>query len=214
MGHVASLEQETWSNEAFDRWLPESLREASEMYWTPLPVVEKAAAWLRETRAGSVVDIGAGAGKFCVAAALLTSCRYTGLEQRATLVQAARALAGVFDVSERVTFLKADVGLVPPPLADAYYLYNPFGDYEFDSARYAEPGVVFTPETLSRDLLAVTHLLSVAATGTLVITYNGFGGDLPRGYEQIDVDLTFACPLRLWRKGGAAAWLARTDRAV
>ena len=41
----------------------------------------------------SVVDIGSGAGKFCVAAALGSGCRFTGLEQRPRLVAAARTLA-------------------------------------------------------------------------------------------------------------------------
>lgn len=193
------------ANEAFDHWLPEALRERSLEYWTPLPVLARVADWLRQTQVRTVVDIGSGTGKFCVAAALMTPCRFIGLEQRASLVDMARALADLFDVSDRVTFLSGDFGAVPAPAADAYYLYNPFGEYDFDSDRYAELDVPFNDQTLARDLFATTHLLSLAPAGTLVITYNGFGGALPGSYEQIAVDVQFACALRLWRKRGWSA---------
>ena len=78
-------------------------------------------------------------------------------------------------------------------------------DGDFDSDRYAELGVPFNDQTLARDLFAVSHLLALAPAGTLVITYNGFGGALPRNYEQIAVDVRFACALRLWRKRGWGA---------
>lgn len=190
----------TQADAAFDRWLPRELRDRSLEYWTPLPVLARVADWLRETQVRTVVDIGSGAGKFCVVSALLTSCRFVGLEQRASLVDMARTLATHFDVTERVTFLTGDFGAVPAPPADAYYLYNPFGEYDFDSDRYAELDVPFNDQTLARDLFAMTHLLSLAPAGTLVITYNGFGGALPHSYEQIAVDVRFPCALRLWRK--------------
>lgn len=191
--------------EPFDLWLPRALSDVSERYWTPLPVLRRAAAWLRETRVRTVVDIGSGAGKFCVATALLAPCRFIGLEQRLSLVESARALAEVFGVADRVTFIKGDFGLTPTPAADAYYLFNPFGDYFFGSERFDEPDPSFTEETYVRDVLAVTRLLSLAPAGTIVITYNGFGGKVPRSYEQIDVDLSFTLALRLWRKRGPAS---------
>jgi len=148
----------------------------------------------------TVVDIGSGAGKFCVAGALLTRCRFIGLEQRGSLVAAARELAGTFEVDDRVTFVTGDCGATTTPVGDAYYLFNPFGEYSISSVRFAEPGVAFTRETYRADVAAVTELLSRAPLGTLVITYNGFGGRVPRDYEQIDAGLGVRGNLRLWRK--------------
>jgi SAM-dependent methyltransferase len=190
------------ANDAFDRLLPNELRSVSRHYWTPLRVVGRAAEWLRETQVRSVIDIGSGAGKFCVAAALLTRCRVTGLEHRASLVSAARDLAGVFDVGDRVTFTHGDLSAAAGLSADCYYFFNPFGDYTFDSPRFADPEVIFSPETQRRDLEAAAALLSRAPLGTFVITYNGYGGTIPPGYEQIDVTARLPGTLRLWKKHG------------
>jgi SAM-dependent methyltransferase len=188
------------AEEAFDRFLPRELREVSARYWTPVPVVRRAAAWLREIEVRTVVDIGSGAGKFCVAAALLSRCRFTGLEQRASLVACARGLAGTFDVGDRVTFVHGDLDAAGALAADAYYLFNPFGEYSFDAARYADPDVVFTPDAYRKDVATAAALLSRAAPGTFVITFNGFGGKVPPSYEQLDVAARLPGTLRLWRQ--------------
>jgi SAM-dependent methyltransferase len=192
------------ADEAFDRFLPWELGAVSSEYWTPVPVVRRIAGWLRETDVDTVVDIGSGAGKFCVVAALLTRCRFIGLEQRTALVDAARALATTFEVDDRVTFVSGDCGVATMPVGEAYYLFNPFGNYFFGSARFDDPAVAFSPETYRADIAAVTEVLARAPAGTWVITLNGFGGTSPPGYEQIDIDRSRSGTLRLWRKQGQA----------
>jgi SAM-dependent methyltransferase len=193
------------ADDAFDRFLAPELREVSAQYWTPLRVVRQAATWLREIEVRSVVDIGSGAGKFCVAAALLARCRFIGIEKRAPLVDAARELAEIFAVDDRVTFVHGELGVTTAPAGDAYYLFNPFGEYSFYSRRFAAPGVTFTPDTYARDVAAATALLSGAPVGTFVVTYNGFGGKLPPSYEQIAVAARLPGTLRLWKKQGLAS---------
>lgn len=188
------------ANDAFDRFLPDELRLVSDRYWTPLSVVRRAAHWLREAQVRRVVDMGSGAGKFCVGAALLTRCEFIGVERRAPLVAAADDLAAVFGVDDRVRFVTAELDPITAPVADAYYFFNPFGDYTFNSDAYDEPGMDFTPEDHRRGVAAVTALLSRAAAGTFVITYNGFGGTMPSTYEQIDVAQRQPGTLRLWKQ--------------
>ena len=188
------------ANDGFDSFLPLELREVSGQYWTPMPIVRRIADWLRDARVQTVVDIGSGAGKFCVAGAVLTRCRFIGLEQRGSLVDTARGLAETFGVGDRVTFVHGACGSTPAPVGDAYYLFNPFGEYAFDSAQFNDPGVAFTEESYQADIAAVTDMLSQAAVGTIVITLNGFGGSFPKSYEQIDIGLGFQGTLRLWKK--------------
>lgn len=185
---------------AFDRLLPEPLRQVSDDYWTPIPVIRRVAGWLRAEHVRTVVDIGSGCGKFCVATALLAPCHVIGLEQRRSLVAAARALAAQCEVADRVTFLRGAFGATPTPVGDAYYLFNPFGEYEFGSGRYADAGVAYSWRGYQRSVAAMTRFLARAPAGTVVITYNGYGGTFPRSYEQVDVDVSFRGALRLWKQ--------------
>jgi len=186
------------ADRAFDRFLPDSLRIISVQYWTPLVVAKRAAEWFDDLNVRTVVDIGSGAGKFCVAAALAGHCRFTGLEQRPRLVDSARALARLFDVDDRVRFVEGALGTIATPVADAYYLYNPFGEYLFSP--HDETNGERRDARYARDVAAVQDLLRRARFGTCVLTYNGFGGHVPPSYRQIRVDNTLPNALHLWRK--------------
>ncbi len=188
------------ANAAFDRLLPAALRDVADDYWTPTPVTQRVAAWLQAERVRTVVDIGAGAGKFCVATALLTPCRVIGLEQRGSLVAAAQALARRFGLGDRVSFVHGGFGEVPTPEGDAYYLFNPFIEHSFDAPGYADDGVTFTRRAGQRHFAALIRLLASAPAGTTVVTYNGIGGPLPRSYVQVRGDESFRGALRLWKK--------------
>jgi len=188
------------ADRAFDCFLPDELRTVSSQYWTPLAVAKRAAEWLDDLHVRTVVDIGSGAGKFCVAAALVRDCRFMGLEQRSRLVAAARTLARVFDVDDRVSFVQGAVGEAVIPVADAYYLYNPFGVYFFGPPDHLDGDVAFTETRRARAVAAVEDLLRRARPGTCVLTYNGFGGRMPTGYQRIQVDQNLPNELCLWRK--------------
>jgi predicted RNA methylase len=185
---------------AFDRFYPDDLRIVSAQYWTPLLVALRAAEWLDELQARTVVDIGSGAGKFCVAAAIAGRFQLTGIEQRPRLVTAARELARLFEVDDRVTFLDGALGEIPVPEADAYYLYNPFGENLFGSQDHLDEDVELSFDRYERDIAAVRDLLQRAPVGTHVIIYNGFGGQVPLGYQELRRDHDLPNPLCLWTK--------------
>jgi SAM-dependent methyltransferase len=189
------------SDHAFDRFLPqELLRVVSGQYWTPLVVAARAAAWLDDVDVRTVVDIGSGAGKFCVAAALSGQCHFTGMEHRPRLVDASRMLCQVFGVEDRVHFIEGTLGETAVPPADAYYLYNPFGENLFGSIDHLDEDVELGEERYDRDIAAVEGLLHEARVGTCVLTYNGFGGQIPPTYREVRVDYELPSVLRLWRK--------------
>jgi predicted RNA methylase len=185
---------------AFDRFLPDELQMVSQQHWTPLVVAVRVAGWLTELRLRTVVDIGSGAGKFCVAAALAGTCRFIGLEQRPLLVRAARELAQVFEIEERVTFIEHLFGEQPTPEADVYYLYNPFGENLFGPDDHLDEDVELSRERYQRDVRSVIALLQNAPIGTYLLTYNGFGGIIPSGYREVRVDRELPNILRMWKK--------------
>lgn len=188
------------SDRVFDRFLPSELRALSGQYWTPLAVAARAAEWLDQLDVQTVVDIGSGTGKFCVAAALLADARFTGIEQRPRLVDAARQLASTFELNQRITFLHSTFGEAPIPKADAYYMYNPFGENLFGLEDRLDSDVELCGARYLRDVAAVERLLHDASVGTFLLTYNGFGGELPADYREVRVDRELPSVLRMWRK--------------
>lgn len=185
---------------AFDRFLPYDLRLASSEHWTPLEVALRVAGWLDGLAVRTVVDIGSGAGKLCVAAALASRCDFTGIEQRPRLVAAARDLAQVFDVEDRVRFVQGTLGQCSLPEADAYYLYNPFGENLFGQDGHLGHDVELSEERYERDVTFMEAFLERARVGTYIIKFNGFGGRMPPAYDPIRVDRAMPNVLRMWQK--------------
>lgn len=185
---------------AFDLFLPEDLASLSGDQWTPLEVALVAARWLKEEGVQRVVDIGSGPGKFCIAAALAGSCEFVGLEQNPRFVTIARALARLFDVQERTRFVHATLADGVLPHADAYYLYNPFAQHLFAPSDDFGAGQTPNYERYRHDVMVVQDIFRCAPAGTVVITYNGFGGLMPASYEACRIDRELPCVLRMWRK--------------
>jgi SAM-dependent methyltransferase len=184
----------------FDAFLPNALRILSRQHWTPLAVVARAARWFGELGVSSVLDIGSGAGKFCVAAALAGRCHFVGLEHRPELVSAARALARSFGVDDRVQFISGALGDVVAPNAELYYLFNPFEENLSQGSEYIARDVELSSARYARDLAATQQLFRTAPLGTYVLTYNGFGASLPSGYRELRPEPDVPSPLRLFRK--------------
>jgi len=187
-------------DELFDRFLPFRLRVMSRVFWTPLVVTDRVAAWFAELGVVTVVDIGSGAGKFCVAAALAGGGRFLGLEQRPSLVKVARRLARAFGVDDRVEFVEGILDPGTVPAADAYYLFNPFGENRFGPEAHLDEDVELSEDRYRRDIAGVEDMLRRARPGTYVVTYNGFGGAVPDDYTEIRIDCTLPNLLQMWRK--------------
>jgi hypothetical protein len=73
------------SDAIFDSLFPIHIRQLSAIHWTPLQVAFKAAAFLVTDIHSCIIDVGAGAGKFCIAGSHCFSNSFTGIEQRKDL---------------------------------------------------------------------------------------------------------------------------------
>jgi SAM-dependent methyltransferase len=193
------------SDRAFDRFLLPDLQVVSHQYWTPTAVAVRAAQWFDELGVRRVLDVGSGAGKFCVAAALASEASFVGVEQRARLVDAARELARVFDVSDRVQFVHGLFDGSASLDADAYYFFNSFGENLFEVEHRLDDDVDLGPERFRDDVVAAERMLRGAPVGTHLLTYNGFGGMVPDSYAEVRVDRELPCVLRMWRKNQPGA---------
>lgn len=203
----------------FDALLPSAARHLSRQFWTPLGVGYQVAEWLELGGARSLLDVGSGVGKLCACVALRSArsgrtpglC-VAGIEQRASLVAIAEQVA--HDLEIQVNFTTARItdtqyatprdsrdgqaGKVQLAAADAYYLYNPFGENltgaapattsagaQHEGARPDHIDDEFQrDERAFLDSVRVTErLLQQARSGTHLITFNGFGGVVPSAYD-------------------------------
>jgi len=160
----------------------------------------RAAEWLDELDIRKVMDIGSGVGKFCVVAALAGNAHYVGIEQRARLVAAARGLARTFGVADRVEFIHGNFDEKFVPDADAFYFYNSFGENLFDPDECLDADVELSDARYLADIAAAERMLRDARVGSYLLTYNGFGGEVPDGYSEVRVDRELPCMLCLWQK--------------
>lgn len=188
------------SDGTFDLCLPVDLRPASPRHWTPIDVARRASEWIEQLRMRTVVDMGAGAGKFCVTAALLSKARFLGIEHRPRLVSASRALAEAFCVDGQASFEWGVIGRRPIPRADAYYLYNPFGENLSPGANQIDQEVQLNRARYEHDVEWVRQFFHGVPLGTYVITYNGYGALLPSSFIDIRVDREHGRALRLSKR--------------
>jgi hypothetical protein len=187
----------------FDRYLTANLRAISAQSWSPLEVAARASQWFTELRIKNVVDIGSGVGKFCIAAALGSRCRFVGVERHSYLVEVASNLSRLFSVEHQVEFISGVFGEMPLPKAECYYLFNPFGDNLFDLGDGLHEDPDASQARYLREVEQTELLLRALPAGAYVLTYNGFGGTLPDDFEEVRVDFTLPCVLRLSRRRGA-----------
>lgn len=188
------------ADEDFDSWLAPELRAVSRKHWTPLAVVQRGVRWLATQGARTVVDLGSGAGKFCVAGAMASDLRFTGVERRARLVMAARHLARDLRVETRVRFVEGDCAQGSVPAADAYYLFNPYAENITEPEERIAHDIERGDWQFVHDVQGTRGWLDELPHGTFVLTYHGYGARMPHGYESMCVDRSFSGELRLWQK--------------
>jgi SAM-dependent methyltransferase len=212
-------------DERFDRIYPPPIRKLSSLFWTPVAVAEEAAKLLVTAPGTRVLDLGCGPGKFCLVAATLTDGRFTGVEQRAELVAAARAAATALRLSE-VEFLHGNLIDVAFADYDAFYLFNPFE--ENMHGHIIDSAIPLSADLFKKYTSHVAHQLGGRPLGTHVVTYAGYANDIPACYDCERA--LFRDDLKLWIKNreydsdierlglrvsrsyrGAAGWASRHE---
>lgn len=188
------------SDESFDEQLPLGLQLKSSVYFTPIDVARCAARLLAPEPGMRVLDIGAGAGKFClVAAREIPSARFDGVELRPHLVRLANRFAGELRLTN-ARFIHADALDLDWSEYDAFYLYNPFAEQLFEAGFMLDHTLALDPENFVLYVTTVRQRLALARVGTRVVTYHGYGAPAPLGYELVRKDAAGSDCIELWIK--------------
>jgi SAM-dependent methyltransferase len=182
------------SDAELDQVFPDELRDRSHLHWTPLAVAIRAAELLAPSPDARVLDVGAGVGKLCLIGALVTGATWWGVEQDPVQVAAARHAAWALDIANRTRFIHGDGSRLAWDEFDALYFYNPFTTLML--APHASPFVRYA--TIQGTLRRIEQRLAATRAGTRVVTFHGFGGELPVGFTRISREPAGEDALELW----------------
>ncbi|MFO0742468.1 MAG: methyltransferase domain-containing protein [Labilithrix sp.] len=171
----------TVSDDAFDEIYPPAITAASAVHWTPVRVAARVVELLAMRENERLIDVGSGAGKFCIVAAAMSRARVQGIEHRPELVAVAREAARRMKID--VEFVESTFHPSHVESCDAAYFFNPFalpillpGIPVYAADRYA--GVA------AEDVARAEEFFASARRGMRIVTYCGFGGVVPAGYER------------------------------
>jgi SAM-dependent methyltransferase len=168
----------------FDAIYPRSIRRHAEQHFTSLSVARRSAAFLASEPGSKVLDIGSGAGKFCLVGAVTTNGHFTGVEQRKELVDLSARLALTYKI-KHVNFVHGNVMGIDFNAFDAFYIFNPF--YENVHAGSSMDNTVLLSPSLYESYSSYTSAkMAALPVGTRLATYYTSPSIVPQSYEEVD----------------------------
>ncbi len=113
------------SDNDFDSIYTRRIKEISKIHFTPVDVAKTAARFLVNKPGANVLDVGSGAGKFCMIGAACTNGFFTGVEQRESLYQISELLSKVHRLLN-TRFIHSNIMEIEFRAFDAIYFFNAF----------------------------------------------------------------------------------------
>lgn len=184
------------NDQEFDSIYPREIKTASEIHFTPVEVTKIAARFLVGKPRAKVLDVGSGAGKFCMIGAVCTDGLFTGVEQRESLHLVSQQLAGRYKCPN-ATFIHSNILEINFQQFDAIYFFNSFLENIFQANPIDES------VALDKSLYAVytsymKQQLDSMPAGTRLATYFSFMDEIPKSYAIQSTH--FDSKLKLWVK--------------
>lgn len=196
-GITESNKQLFKSDSAFNQLYPIHIQQLSAQHWTPLNIARKAARFLTMEENARILDIGCGAGKFCITAAHHHPyAKFYGVEQRKWLLhwaEEARKKTGVHNVH----FLEGNFTQVDFKQFDHFYFFNAF--YEnLSGTDKIDQTIEYSSELYYYYARYLYRKLQQKPSGTRLATYHSLEDEIPPEYHVVAVDLSGL--LKFWTK--------------
>ena len=180
----------------FNLIYPKYIQKVADIHFSPVKIAKLAAFYLMDKKGTKILDIGSGAGKFCMIGSACTEGVFVGIEQRPKLSRLAQKLSKRYNLTN-VTFINANIKNVSFQDFDAFYMFNSF--YENISVMGAIDNTVDLNRELYKEYsIYVREQLDMLPVGTRLVTYYSFLTEIPDSYE-----VQFAIideKLKMWEK--------------
>ena len=200
------------TDKSFNALLPDYLKAIAGIQFTPVDVALKAAEFLAVKSGSKVLDIGSGAGKFClIGASRFPSSDFVGVEQRKDLYECSVQLAAKLGLNN-VNFILSDIKKHNLQLYNGFYFYNSFHENlvygnvnNLDYSGHEES--VFDSDGGEEDFSTDRYIsysdnlrsqLRRCKTGSRLVTYHSVGLEVPENYKLVEQH--FESKLSFWIK--------------
>ncbi len=181
----------------FDLIFEEKVQEASGIHFTPIKVAKMAAQYLADDKSPKILDIGSGAGKFCMIGAACTEGYFVGVEQRERLHLEAIRLSEQYKLTN-VSFINTNITNIDFKDYDAFYIFNAFYENISLFGGSIDDDIELKRELYESYSLYVKGQLEAMPDGTKLVTYFSFGKEIPKNY--IIRYTAFDEKLKMWEK--------------
>lgn len=170
----------------FDEIYPDEIRPMAFTHFTPVEMAIKAAKFLVQKTGTRVLDIGSGAGKFCMIGSVCTDGHFTGVEQRDNLHEMALRIYGKYKL-KNIDFINSNINQIDFSDYDAFYFFNPF--YE-NIIQFEKIDDAVEVETDLYDEYSnyVKNQLDKMPSGSRLVTFFSAYDEVPRSYKLISND--------------------------
>jgi SAM-dependent methyltransferase len=182
----------------FDTIYPGNINNLSDIYWTPVEVAIKAANLLVGSQKTRVLDIGSGAGKFCLIGAIITDGHFTGVEYRKSLVNLSTRIINHFNL-ENIKIIHSNIIDINFAEYDAFYFFNSF--YEniiFDDDLKIDSSVELSLSLYKQYSDSLYKKLEELDSGKKLVTYCCSDRQIPKNFRLEYLDENNE--LKLWIK--------------
>ncbi len=185
------------SDAEFNQVYPQEIQRLAKRHWTPLQIAQKSAAFLATENNVRVLDIGSGAGKFCLAAAYYKPMSsFTGVEQRKNLVNIAESARQILQL-ENASFIDANFTQVDFSKYDHFYFYNAF--YEnLACTDKIDNSIDYSRELYNYYNMYLYKLLQQTPSGTKLAAYHSLEDEMPAGFQVVKIEMDSL--LKFWIK--------------
>ncbi len=180
----------------FDKMYSNRLKKVSEFHFTPVNAAKCAARFLVDKPGARVLDIGSGAGKFCMVGAASTGGHFTGVEQRESLYRLSEELASHYRLSN-LRFICSNITEIKFKEYDAIYFFNSFFENIVPGCAI-DAALTLDKQHYDTYSAYVKTQLDAMPAGTRLATYFSYSSEIPDSYHQ-----EMACfdgKMKLWIK--------------
>ena len=198
------LAQKNWyidkwfiDDEKFHQLYPLHIQKLADKHWTPLKVAKYAADFLASENGAKVLDIGSGAGKFCLAAShFKPNALFYGIEQRKGLLDCSEEAACKLDLTN-LSFFHGNFTQLDFTKFDHFYFYNSFYENIKGTAKI-DHKIEYSLSLYNYYNSYLFNQLEKMPGGTRVATYHTLENHMPSGYFIVKTQ--FNKMLKFWIK--------------